>query len=47
MKRQDKKQLQLNPITIDRLDNQPPLPVEELKAIKGGNDQVTINPVQC
>ncbi len=47
MKRQDKKQLQLNQITIDRLDNQPQLPIEQLKAVKGGNGSVTINPNQC
>ncbi len=47
MKRQEKKQLQLNPIIIDRLDNQLQLPIEELKAIKGGNGDVTINPDYC
>ncbi len=47
MKRQEKKQLQLNQITIDRLDNQPQLPIEDLKVIKGGNDNVTINPNEC
>ncbi len=39
MKRQEKKQLQLNKTTIDRLDNQQQLPIEEQMAIKGGNDE--------